>query len=105
LALSERAKHGAIQYEIYTLASLTRPAYTSRDDISSWPMRSDDSREITRTLIELRIEHRDLDAAINRMVEDSQTDEVQIKRLKKRKLKLKDMIAYYENKLIPDEPA
>ena len=62
----------------------------------------DDLAEITRQLVELRIEHRDLDVAITRMAGDKSTDELQLRRLKKRKLKLKDMIAYLENKLIPD---
>lgn len=62
----------------------------------------EDSAEISRQLVELRLEHRDLDAAIARMVIDRSCDEVQLRRLKKRKLRLKDMIAYLENKLIPD---
>ena len=65
-------------------------------------MPMDDTAEISRQLIELRIEHRDLDAVITRLVADPLCDEVQLRRLKKRKLKLKDMIAYLENKLIPD---
>jgi hypothetical protein len=68
-------------------------------------MHSPDPAEIARQLIELRIEHRDLDAAIVRLSVDSSSDELQLKRLKKRKLKLKDMIAYLENQLIPDQPA
>jgi hypothetical protein len=62
----------------------------------------DDLAEISRQLVELRIEHRDLDAAIARMVIDPSCDELQLRRMKKRKLRLKDMIAYLENKLIPD---
>jgi hypothetical protein len=62
----------------------------------------EDTAEISRQLVELRIEHRDLDVAISRMVTDPSCDELQLRRLKKRKLKLKDMIAYLENKLIPD---
>ena len=50
----------------------------------------------------LRIEHRDLDDVIHRLQLDLYVDQVQLRRLKKRKLKLKDMIAYLENKLIPD---
>lgn len=61
-----------------------------------------DSGEIARQLVELRVEHRDLDAAIARMTLDARCDELQLKRLKKRKLRLKDMIAFFENKLIPD---
>jgi len=62
----------------------------------------EDLAEISRQLIELRIEHRDLDVVIDRLVADPSSDELQLRRLKKRKLRLKDMIAYLENKLIPD---
>ena len=65
-------------------------------------MFSDDPATLVRRLTELRIEHRDLDAAIARMSVDPACDELQLTRLKKRKLKLKDMIAWLENRLIPD---
>jgi hypothetical protein len=61
-----------------------------------------DPAKITSQLIELRIEHRDLDEAIGRLATSIEADELAIKRLKKRKLKIKDMIAYLENQLIPD---
>lgn len=51
------------------------------------------------------MEHRDLDAAIDRLGLDPQADELTVKRLKKRKLWLKDCIARLESALIPDEPA
>ena len=60
-----------------------------------------DTGKIAAQLVELRIEHRDLDAAIARL-HDVPGDEMQIRRLKKRKLRIKDMIAYLENQLIPD---
>lgn len=66
---------------------------------------SDEPSVIARQLAELRVEHRDLDAAIDRMASDSAADELTIKRLKKRKLWLKDCIARLESALIPDEPA
>jgi hypothetical protein len=50
----------------------------------------------------LRIEHRDLDEVISRLSLDLHTDELQIKRLKKRKLVLKDQILMLESQLIPD---
>jgi hypothetical protein len=53
-------------------------------------------------LRQLRIEHRDLDDVINRLSMDFSTDELQMKRLKKRKLMLKDQIARLESQLIPD---
>ena len=58
--------------------------------------------EITQRLELLRLEHRDLDAAIARLAIDAGSDELHLTRLKKRKLKLKDMISWLENKLIPD---
>lgn len=60
---------------------------------------------VSQRLIELRIEHRDLDAAIARLQVDIQADELAVKRLKKRKLQLKDNISRLENALIPDELA
>jgi hypothetical protein len=62
----------------------------------------DDPSEIARKLVELKVEHRDLDHVIERLSHDTRSDELQIKRLKKRKLRIKDMISYLENKLIPD---
>ena len=50
----------------------------------------------------IREEHRDLDQAIARLVKDPALDQLHLTRKKKRKLKLKDWIAYLESKLIPD---
>ena len=65
-------------------------------------MLTEDPTAIVRKLTELKLEHRDLDAAIARLPSGPGCDELQLTRMKKRKLKLKDMIAYLENKLIPD---
>ncbi len=61
-----------------------------------------DPAKITAQLVELRLEHRDLDIAIARLTADTGTDDLALKRLKKRKLRIKDMVAYLENQLIPD---
>ena len=61
-----------------------------------------DPAKISAQLIELRTEHRDLDDAIERLARDPDADDLAIKRLKKRKLRIKDMVAYLENQLIPD---
>jgi len=53
-------------------------------------------------LRQLRIEHRDLDDVIHRLQLDLYVDQVQMRRLKKRKLLLKDQIARLESQLIPD---
>ena len=58
--------------------------------------------DIADVLAELQVQHRDLDDAIHRLAESPGPDQLQLTRLKKRKLRLKDQIAYWESKLIPD---
>jgi len=53
-------------------------------------------------LTELRIEHRDLDEVISRLSETVDSNEIQLRRLKKRKLALKDEIAKLESSLVPN---
>jgi len=65
-------------------------------------MKSEDTAEITRLLNELSEEHRDLDQAIERMSDDPWLDQLQLRRMKKRKLRLKDWISRLESRLIPD---
>jgi len=56
-------------------------------------------------LRQLRIEHRDLDQVIEQLSMDFRTDELQLRRLKKRKLMLKDEVSWLESRLIPDNIA
>ena len=58
--------------------------------------------EMRKRLAALRLEHRDLDAAIDALTAAAITDQLQVARLKKRKLRLKDQIAMIEDHLIPD---
>lgn len=58
--------------------------------------------EILRKLEALRSEHRDLDAAIEALLTKATVDQLQVARLKKRKLKLRDEITLLEDQLIPD---
>lgn len=58
--------------------------------------------EGARRLELLRMEHRDLDAAIAALGSAGPADQLQLARLKKRKLRLRDEIAYIEDQLIPD---
>lgn len=60
---------------------------------------------LTRRLIELRIEHADLDAMIDRMAGQAPLDELALQRLKKRRLALRDMIARLEATTTPDDLA
>lgn len=66
---------------------------------------TEDPAELARRLYELRQEHRDLDMVITQLASSGTADELTVKRMKKRKLGLKDMIDWIENKLLPDEPA
>jgi hypothetical protein len=61
-----------------------------------------DPAEIASRLAELRVAHRDLDAQIERLYRDPGVDELAIKRLKKRKLRIRDSIACLESLQIPD---
>ncbi len=65
-------------------------------------MQVQDHAEIVHLLAELRMEHRDLDTVIDQLATAIGRDELQLTRLKKRKLLLKDNIARLESKLIPD---
>ncbi len=60
---------------------------------------------IRRKIEALKVEHRDLDEVIARLSEDHTQDELQIRRLKRRKLLLKDQITLLERQLVPDIPA
>jgi hypothetical protein len=58
--------------------------------------------EVQRRLGLLRIEHRDLDDSITALLASTHLDQLQLARLKRRKLRLKDEIAILEDQLIPD---
>ena len=55
-----------------------------------------------RKIVELKLEHHDLDMSLQRLADDPHVDELALKRMKKRKLQLKDMIAKLQSGLIPD---
>lgn len=61
-----------------------------------------DPVQLAHRLVELRSEHRDLDAAIAALAASPDCDELRLKRMKKRKLAVKDQIVWIEDKLIPD---
>ncbi|NIR59561.1 MAG: DUF465 domain-containing protein [Gammaproteobacteria bacterium] len=65
-------------------------------------MTQHDIGALRRRLAELQAEHRDLDDAITRLAEDPAMDQIRLRRMKKRKLQLKDAIARLESMLIPD---
>lgn len=68
---------------------------TDRDEIDA----------IQARIAELRLEHRDLDDVLLRLTQTPVVDQLQLQRLKKRKLLVKDQIALLERQLTPDIPA
>ncbi len=83
------------------------PEQPCQADAADLPASGEDNvdRELFRNiekLRQLRIEHRDLDDVISRLSLDLRVDEIQLKRLKKRKLLLRDQIERFESQMIPD---
>ena len=64
-----------------------------------------EEEQIKLRIVELQIEHRDLDDAIERLSQQPGVDELRLRRLKKRKLMLRDCIAKLQMELVPDIPA
>ncbi len=62
----------------------------------------DEQEDLKRKLAHLQSEHRDLDDVIAKIMENGPFDHLQVQRLKKRKLLLKDQIAHVSSKLVPD---
>ncbi len=69
------------------------------------PSMDDNLHSLPRQLIELRIEHADLDDLIDRVLLDAATDDLTLRRLKKRRLLLRDRITRIESELEPRQPA
>lgn len=74
--------------------------------IGTDPMTSEmseaEAAALRQRIEQLRLEHRDLDDIIERLIHDPHIDQLQLKRLKKRKLVLKDLMKRLESDLIPD---
>ena len=60
---------------------------------------------LEQRILQLKIEHRDLDDVIKRLAEQPGYDQLQLQRLKRRKLLLKDQVAWLERQVDPDVPA
>lgn len=68
-------------------------------------VQSEAATVILQRIQELNLEHRDLDRAIEALVLTPAADELQLRRLKKRKLLLKDQLFHLQRQLVPDIPA
>jgi hypothetical protein len=64
-----------------------------------------DAQKIQNRIIELEVEHRDLDMVISALILNLSQDDLQLQRLKKRKLQLKDYMTLLKMQLVPDVPA
>ena len=70
--------------------------------MSNQPLTDEERVQLEARVLALEVEHHDLDDVIARLVTDPRQDELQLRRLKKRKLLLKDTIARLHDRLIPD---
>jgi hypothetical protein len=68
-------------------------------------LEEDDTQRLLQRIAELESEHRDLDDVIERISDEVVFDQLQMQRLKKRKLMLRDQIHLYRSQLIPDDIA
>ena len=83
-------------------ASQDNPFTTSSCFQLTYTMTDDDERELENELARLQQEHRDLDAAIDALHQSPAPDLLRLQRLKKRKLQLRDRIAFIEDQITPD---
>ena len=70
--------------------------------MTDFPLTEEEKAQIRERLHALEIEHHDLDDVINRLAADPRQDQLQLQRLKKRKLVLRDRITFIEDQLTPD---
>lgn len=77
----------------------------SNDDDIGGPIGDASKVALQQRIVELKLEHRDLDMAIARLELDADHDELQVRRMKRRKLLLKDQLARLERQMDPDVPA
>ena len=89
---SKKSRH-AFKNNPFTTSSRFQLTYTMTDD---------DERELENELARLQQEHRDLDAAIDALHQSPAPDLLRLQRLKKRKLQLRDRIAFIEDQITPD---
>ena len=75
---------------------------SDHDGIADGNIGDADRVALQQRMVALMVEHRDLDTAISRFEQDPVRDELQVRRLKRRKLLLKDQIARLESQAIPD---
>ena len=93
---------GARAGAIIRLSEPPNPSQTLRDSSQYVIMTDEEERELGTELARLQQEHRDLDAAIDALHQSPAPDLLRLQRLKKRKLQLRDRIAFIEDQITPD---
>jgi hypothetical protein len=106
------AQGAALALEVPDLIAFLRQSVSRPAGVGSLPgntrpcgtaaMTKEEERELRATLMRLQQEHRDLDAAIGALQNTIGSDSLQVQRLKKRKLFLRDRISFIEDQLTPD---
>jgi hypothetical protein len=87
---------------IFRQAASANPSQSHRVFQPTDTMTDEDERELENELARLQQEHRDLDAAIDALHQSPAPDLLRLQRLKKRKLQLRDRIAFIEDQITPD---
>jgi hypothetical protein len=100
--MGTRSACGPASQGRYSLPALDNPFTTSSRFQLTYTMTDDDERELENELARLQQEHRDLDAAIDALHQSPAPDLLRLQRLKKRKLQLRDRIAFIEDQITPD---
>jgi hypothetical protein len=101
-SLEELSQHAIISEPVDAAAPLWREARGLLDVGTAAAMTKEEETELRSQLARLRQEHRDLDAAIEALQQSPGSDLLQVQRLKKRKLQLRDRINAIEDQLTPD---
>ena len=91
-----------IRYNFIGLETVPKPQRSRNKGATKAEMTKEEERELRAQLARLLQEHRDLDAAIAALQESPGADIIQVQRLKKRKLQLRDRITFIEDQLTPD---
>jgi hypothetical protein len=91
-----------IHYPVRRFGAILRPSGGAGPDERRGAMNREEERQLSAELERLKQEHRDLDAAIEAMLNLPDYDRLRVQRLKKRKLQLKDQIGRIEDQLFPD---
>ena len=99
---TQKVRSGELVHDLPQASARDCAALHAGRALSNQPLTDEERAQIEVRILALETEHRDLDDVINRLASDPVQDQLQLRRLKKRKLLLKDLIARLRDRLIPD---